>query len=148
MGTRSSAAKAAQMPDDLRGKRPALVAAVSNSTDTADADRMAAEVDTEEQAEADGSIVVTLETDRGFADITVPPPGRWRSQARAALFSRGDDFTWAALTLSVKDAQAWARLDPTKDDSDAFFEAWGEATGERLGESRPSNRASRHTRRR
>jgi hypothetical protein len=145
MGTRSSAAKAAQMPDDLRGKRPALVAAVSDATD---ADRLAAEVDAEDEAEDDGSIVVTLETDRGFADITVPPPGRWRSQARAALFSRGDDFTWAALTLSVKDAQAWARLDPTKDDSDAFFEAWGEATGERLGESQPSNRASRRTRRR
>jgi hypothetical protein len=85
---RSSAAKAAQMPDDLRGKRPALVAAVSNPTDTADADRLAAEVNAEDEVEDDGSIVVTLETDRGFADITVPPAGRWRSQARAALFSR------------------------------------------------------------
>jgi hypothetical protein len=146
MAARSSAAKAAQMPDDLRGKRPALVAAVKDGSD--DADRMAAEVDAEEQAEADGSIVVTLETDRGFADITVPPAGRWRSQARAALFSRGDDFTWAALTLSVADAQTWARLDPTKDDSDEFFARWGEETGQNLASSQPSNRASRRTRRR
>jgi hypothetical protein len=148
MGTRSSAAKAAQMPDDLRGKRPALVAAVSNPTDTADADRLAAEVNAEDEVEDDGSIVVTLETDRGFADITVPPAGRWRSQARAALFSRGDDFTWAALTLSVADAQTWARLDPTKDDSDEFFARWGEETGQNLASSQPSNRASRRTRRR
>jgi hypothetical protein len=146
MGTRSSAAKAAQMPDDLRGKRPALVAAVSDCRPTRTG--WPPRSTRRSEAEADGSIVVTLETDRGFADITVPPPGRWRSQARAALFSRGDDFTWAALTLSVADAQTWARLDPTKDDSDEFFARWGEETGQNLASSQPSNRASRRTRRR
>jgi hypothetical protein len=130
-------------PAPLRAVRPQS----ARPTDR-DADRLAAEVDAEDEAEDDGSIVVTLETDRGGADIRVPPVGRWRSQARAALFSRGDDFTWAALTLSVADAQTWARLDPTKDDSDEFFARWGEETGQNLASSQPSNRASRRTRRR
>jgi hypothetical protein len=131
-------------PQDLGGKRAALAVAAD---DMDDADRLAAEVEVEDAA-PDGSIVVTLETDRGVADITVPPVGRWRSQARAALFSRGDDLTWAALTLAPKDAQQWADLDPTKDDSDEFFRQWGEAGGQRLGESQSSNRASRRMSRR
>lgn len=133
-------------PDGLSGKRPALAVAAKEVEEMSAAERLQAEVESEDEAVEDGSVVVTLETDRGFADITVPPMGRWRSMARAALFSRGDDLTWAALTLSPTDAQTWSKLDPTKDDADGFFARWGESTGENLAKQQGQNRASRRTR--
>ncbi|HLL69021.1 MAG TPA: hypothetical protein VK453_25400 [Micromonosporaceae bacterium] len=115
----------------------------TGAADTADLDRLEAEVEAEEN---DGSVVVTLSTEEDDADITVPPVARWRASAKNALFSRGDTLLWATGTLSPADARAWARLDPTTEESDRFFEAWGEASGQGMGESRASRRASARTR--
>ncbi len=75
----------------------------------------------------DGSVVVRLVTENGEADITVPPRNKWRSMARNRLTSN-DDMGWAVLTLSREDAEAWVDLDPTVDESTAFFEAFDKAT--------------------
>lgn len=96
-------------------------------------------------AETEG-LVVTLVTDRGEADITVPPLSKWRSTARAALFSRGDDLSWALLTLSRDDAEAWTDLDPTMADVQDFMADWSRAGGEDVGGSRASRRSSARTR--
>lgn len=140
----ATARRSTAAPSDLQAKRSANLSAVDD--EMSDAERMQAEVDAEEEVDEDGSILVHLVTDRGEAGIRVPPVGRWRSQARAALFSRGDDLTWAALTLSPDDARTWQQLDPTKDDSDEFFTLWGNLTGQAAGESRASRRASGRTR--
>lgn len=132
--------KPAKVPDDLAGKRPAQIMA----RDDLDAERMEAEVAAEDD---DGSVVVTLTTDLGFADIRVPPIGQWRSMARNALF-RMDDLHWASSVLSTQDAKEWYRLDPTQDEVNGFFELWGEATGQNLAESRRERRASARTHRR
>lgn len=86
----------------------------------------------------DGEILVRLTTDDGEADLIVPPMGRWKSSARNALMTRGDDMAWAVLTLSDEDAETWLDLDPTKDDTEVFFQRWRDAGG---GES--ANRATR-----
>lgn len=99
-----------------------------------------------EAEQADGYVTVTLVTEFGEADIRVPPLSKWRSTARNALFSRGDDMAWAVTTLSEDDAEAWMELDPTKGESEAFFKAWGEKTGSTMGESRASRRASARSR--
>jgi len=79
----------------------------------------------------DGSVVVRLVTEFGEADITVPPQAKWRSSARHALFTNGDDLGWARSVLSETDMKAWLDLDPTQDEMEAFFRAWGRATGNR-----------------
>jgi hypothetical protein len=89
---------------------------------------------------AEGEVIVRLVTEVGEADIRVPPLKQWRSSARNALFSRGDDLAWAIATLSTEDAQTWTDLDPTKGETEIFFEAWGKASGS-------SNRADRRARR-
>lgn len=76
-----------------------------------------------------GELLVTLTTEYGEADVVVPPFNTWRSTARSALLSRGDDAAWAAITLSRDDAEAWIDLDPTKDEVDRFFEIWEKAGG-------------------
>lgn len=88
----------------------------------------------------DGSIVVTLHTDFGHADIRVPPFRRWRSVAKNALYNRDDDLAWAVQTLSADDAQEWIRLNPTGEDAGRFFADWGRATGQTLGEALASRR--------
>lgn len=123
------------------------VEAPPGNPDPTDYEAVRAEVEAE-QASNDGSIVVTLSTDLGEADIRVPPLSRWRSQARAALFTRGDDLTWAARTLSRDDAQAWAELDPTQEETNTFFAEWGRLTGQSLGGSRAERRSSARTHRR
>jgi hypothetical protein len=136
---------AGQAPRDLRSKRPAQVTARTDPP--TDADLLAAEVETETETD-DGSVVVTLATDLGKADVTVPPLSAWRSMARNALFSRGDDLFWAQRTLTPEDAQAWMELDPTQAEVQDFFAAWGRVTGQMLGESAAANRASRRMQRR
>jgi hypothetical protein len=78
---------------------------------------------------ADGWVIVRLVTEVGEADIRVPPANKWRSSARSALLSNGDDMNWARLTLSRKDAEAWIDLDPTRDEANAFFEELDKAMG-------------------
>lgn len=90
---------------------------------------------------------VPLVTDAGTVDITVPPPGRWKSRANSAL-RVGDFEEWAVLVLSDEDAAAWADADPTNDDVETFFKAWQELSGENRGKSRPSPRSSENTARR
>jgi hypothetical protein len=68
----------------------------------------------------DGSVVVTLSTEAGEAEIRVPPRGKWKSMARNRL-SQGDDLGWAVLTLSREDAEAWIDLDPDQEESSRFF---------------------------
>ncbi len=92
----------------------------------------------------DGDILVRLTTKDedgevlGEADIVVPPMRKWKSSARNALLTRGDDMAWAVLALADEDAEAWMDLDPTKDDTEEFFARWREAGG---GES--ANRSTR-----
>lgn len=110
-----------------------------------DAERLRAEAQAE-QDWPDGTVGVMLYTDRGEELIHVPPQNTWRSTATAALFSRNDSLTWAVVTLSFEEASAWERLDPTGDDVQKFFAAWGRITGQSLGESRASRRSSKSTR--
>lgn len=136
----------AKAPANLAAKRPAEVVGRDDLDDEpSTAERMQAEVEAELD---DGSVVVTLSTEAGDADITVPPLNRWRAMARNALFSRGDSLLWASRTLSADDARAWLELDPDGGESDAFFAEWGRLTGQSAGESQASNRASRRTQRR
>lgn len=69
----------------------------------------------------EGHVKVRLITELGEADLVVPPREKWRSVARSRL-ANGDDFGWAALTLSNDDAQAWMDLDPTTSEAEEFFE--------------------------
>ncbi len=91
----------------------------------------------EAEKEDDGSVVVTLVTDLGEADITVPPRKRWRSTARNRI-AQGDDLGWAAGTLSDEDVRAWIDLDPVPGDVETFFEAYNKLCPE---ENRATRRA-------
>lgn len=122
MPARARREPAAKAPEDLNQKRPALSALSA----------VEAEVAAEENG--DGSVVVTLRTELGFADIRVPPMGRWRALARNAIFTRGDSLLWAAKTLSPTDAQQWVRLDPSGEEVDEFFEDFGRASEQALGD--------------
>lgn len=98
------------------------------------AERLAAEV-TASLTDPDGTVTVTLKTDRGEADIKVPPMRLWRSSARAALFTRDDTYTWAQRTLAPLDFLTWDRLDPVDEDAKRFFTDWGFKTGQQLAEA-------------
>jgi len=92
-------------------------------------------------------VVVPLVTDDAKVEVTVPPPGRWKTRANRAL-REGDFDGWAELVLSPEDFDAWVDADPTNDDVEAFFTAWQEATGESRGKSSPSRNGSKGTARR
>lgn len=88
----------------------------------------------------------TLHTALGEAEIHVPPIRRWRSAARHALFTTGDEITWGQSTLTPEDLAEWERCDPDVDESAAFFADVLKFYGEDLpksGASRPSSRSSR-----
>jgi hypothetical protein len=102
------------------------------------------------EAEADAAplgAAVPLVTDAGEFDVTVPPPGKWRTRANRAL-REGDFDSWAELVLSAEDFDSWIEADPTNDDVEAFFKAWADVTGESRGKSSTSAASSRSTRRR
>jgi hypothetical protein len=92
-------------------------------------------------------VTVALVTDIGKEDITVPPPGRWKSRANTML-RQGDFDGWAQTVLSDVDAQTWVDLDPTNEEVEAFFAAWKAAAGESVGKSSKSQPGSRPTPRR
>lgn len=101
-------------------------------------------------AEADATpdgVVVPLVTDEGEFEVTVPPPGRWRSRANRAL-SDGNFDVWAEIVLSEEDYDTWCEADPVLDDVEAFFTAWKHASGESRPKSSRSSRSARSTRRR
>jgi hypothetical protein len=137
----SNGQKRRQQPQNWRADNPpqrSLAAAPVDEQGKPDeemsaADRLQAEVLAETLAEDDGSVVIQLETVDGKVDIRVPPIGRWRSSARAAILAGSNDLHWAVLTLSREDAAQWIGLDPTLDDVRAFFSRWQEATGQSLG---------------
>lgn len=105
------------------------------------ADQLQAEVLAETLADDDGSVVVQLVTADDKVDIRVPPIGRWRSSARAAVFAfPPNELHWAVLTLSREDARLWLTLDPTYDEAQAFFQRWQEATGLSIPQSAASPR--------
>lgn len=118
------------MPPRTRRTAPPADLAAKKAASVTNLAALEAEVDTEVD---DGSVIVPLVTDLGAGDIRVPALDRWRSVARNALFSRGDDLLWAQRTLSVGDYVTWTQLDPTKDEADEFFAAFGRATGQSLG---------------
>jgi hypothetical protein len=99
-----------------------------------------AETEAEQHVTDDGSVVVELVTDYGKADIRVPPIRKWRSIAKNALYMRDDDLSWAAQTLSPADTQEWIGLNPTGEDTAAFFERWANMTGQALGEALAARR--------
>lgn len=134
----------AKDPLDLDRKRPAQVVGREPLNGGDDRDdgpigRLRREVAAES---GDGSIVITLKTAFGEADIRVPPFSTWRSVARNALMTRDDDLTWAQRTLSSTDTLKWMELDPTQAEAQDFFQAWGEAVGQSLGEQRASRNSS------
>jgi hypothetical protein len=135
MAAARKAAAASAPPVDLASKRPALVTAREDT----DADLLKAEVEGEEQLADDGSCTVKLVTEFGEALITVPPLSSWRSVARNALFTKQDDLTWAARTLSTEDATTWMDLDPTQAESSEFFERWGRVVGVAMGKLHASH---------
>jgi len=89
-------------------------------------------------------VVVPLVTDEAKVEVTVPPPGRWKTRANRAL-REGDFDAWAELVLSPDDYDAWVDADPTNDDVEAFFAAWQDATGESRGKSSRSRNGSKGT---
>jgi hypothetical protein len=92
----------------------------------------------------DGSALVVLHTDTDEVKVTIPPVGKWRTRANRLL--READFDgWAKAVLSDEDWEAWEAADPTNDDVEEFFKAWGEVTGENRGKSSRSSASSRST---
>lgn len=124
-------AAAAQPPDDLAGKRPALTVAPDEPSD---AERLAADATAPARVADDGSMLVPLVTVNGSADIRIPAPRKWRAVAKNALFSQGDALTWAGRTLSTDDYATFIQLDPDGDELDAFWREWGRLTGEALAD--------------
>jgi hypothetical protein len=96
------------------------------------------------KADADSTsagVEVTLSTDDGDVTVTVPPVGRWYTEATEALeeskFNR-----WAELVLSDEDAEAWRSVRKRNDDVVAFFMSWQTAAGEAAGGSSASRGSS------
>lgn len=125
-------AAAAQPPDDLASKRPAL--SVAKDDEHSDAERLAADATSVERAGDDGSMLVSLVTVNGSAELRIPAPRKWRAVAKNALFSQGDALTWAGRTLSTDDYATFIQLDPDGDELDAFWREWGRLTGEALAD--------------
>lgn len=96
----------------------------------------------------DQSRAFTLRTELGEAQIHVPSIRKWRSVARHALFTTGDEITWGESVLSAEDLAEWRRCDPDVDESAAFFADVMAAYGEHLGKSGPSAASSKSTRKR
>lgn len=108
---------------------------------------MAVEAIKADAASTPHGVLVPFVTDDAQFDVLVPPPGRWKSRATQALRS-GDFLAWAQIALGADDSAAIIDADPTNDDFELFFTAWGEASGEALGKSRSSATSSRSTKRR
>lgn len=104
-------------------------------------------IESEALAPEDGAYF-TLTTEGGSAQILVPPMRKWRSRARHALISQGDDLTWAQSTLSQDEFAKWLALDPTTEEAEEFFAAVMSGNGESLGKPEASRGSSRSTRRR
>jgi len=109
----------------------------------ADAETLDIDVNDVEQIPA-----FTLRTALGEAEIRVPPVRKWRSVARHALFTTGDEITWGQTVLSADDLAEWQRCDPDVDESAEFFGRVMAFYGEDLGKSAASPASSRSTRRR
>lgn len=101
-----------------------------------------------EATSAEDALLYVLVTDRGTAKIAVPPMRKWRSRARHAIITQGDDLLWAQLTLSPTELAVWLRLDPTAEESEDFFASVMLGNGESLGKSGASRASSRSTSRR
>jgi len=102
-------------------------------------------VEAEATEPAEG-VLVELVTDEGSAELLVPPVGKWKTRAQAALAS-GDLDRWAQITLFTEDVDAWRELDPTLDDVNAFLKNWETAANADLGKSRGSSGSSKTTKR-
>lgn len=107
----------------------------------------AIEAEVEADSVEDG-LLYTLVTERGSAKILVPAMKKWRSRARHAIITQGDDLLWAQLTLRPDDLGTWMRLDPTGEESEEFFAAVMAGNGESLGKLEASRASSRSTSRR
>lgn len=91
----------------------------------------------------DGSVTVTL---ADTAEIRVKPVKEWRASGIRAM-REGDFDTWAEKALDADSYEAWTEVDPTMQEVEDFFTAWGELTGQDQGKSRNSGRSSKSTRR-
>lgn len=107
-----------------------------------------AEAETLDMEDAEQIPVFTLRTELGETEIHVPPIRKWRSTARHALLTVGDEITWGESVLSAEDLAEWRRCDPDVDEAGAFFAEVLKFYGEDLPKSAASPRSSRSTRRR
>jgi hypothetical protein len=103
----------------------------------------AAEAIEAEAVAGEGPVTVELAGE----PIEVLPVRQWRSSALRAL-REGDFEDWAERSLTENGHEKWLEVDPTIEEVEAFFEAWGEKSGERVGKSSPSRRSSTRTRKR
>jgi hypothetical protein len=116
-------AAAAEAPADLNQKRSAAAALSA----------VQAETRAEQTVDESGSVLVTLTTRLGFADLRVPPYEEWTAVAIHAQ-NRNDTLTWAIQTLSQTDATRWMQLNPNVKDAVAFYDEWARVVGQSLGE--------------
>ncbi len=116
------------------------------STDRPALEAAQAEVDTEQES-PDGSLIVTLETKDGSADIIVPRVEDWDSEAFESV-NEVKYTTWARLVLSDEDWKKWSNLRPTISEASKFFSSWSDLSGADVGKADRSPRWQRRMKRR
>jgi hypothetical protein len=92
----------------------------------------------EAEARSDPGVSTTLQL--AGEDITIRPVKQWRTSAIGAL-NVGDFDKWAASALEPDSAALWLEIDPTIEDVETMFKAWGELTGQTVGKSARSARS-------
>lgn len=92
----------------------------------------------------DGSVVVTLTTEAGQADMHVKAVQKWKASGVRGM-RQGDFDTWAEKALSAESYKQWVRLDPDLDEVEVFFESWNEVTGQSPKGSAARTRFSKST---
>ena len=96
---------------------------------------------------SDGSVLVTLDTEAGSADLHVKPVKKWKGSGIRAM-REGDFDTWAEKALAPGSYAEWSRLDPDMEEIEVFFTAWNAASGQDPKGSQPSTPSRKTTPRR
>lgn len=93
----------------------------------------------------DGSVLVTLDTEAGSADLHVKPVRLWKASGIRAM-REGDFDTWAEKAMPPESYAEWKRLDPDMEETERFFTEWNAASGQDPKGSRPSTPSRKTTR--